>query len=400
MNTTMNTTVGQFLASLVGVREWNKQFAQIGQWAEAGEVETLLALAAELTGTAGGANIQEVMRRSILDAVERILALTPTLACAEAALSVSLMRAKRGWPSARGRQDMASLFAQAQTPETLDALFERYGKDARHREMLARLTQEMVLRAVAASGATSAFWEGEVMASHHPLAWLPLTLLAEERSLPRYLPRNGPQGKSWATPSAQETAPEPKLSLEHGLFTAAETSPSAVRASWVVEDLHEGDVMRLRSAVANWEQESNGMIEARVLRADAAVAAGALTPAAVLSLPMECLAGASEADLWFVFYSVADALASLFAAACNGGAYNSGHGGAYGRLMVWRSAGALVGADEGASIGSVAALAGRCAWFSFSAKSAWFYEVAWDLGLMALRPDGRALAMLAATDTD
>jgi hypothetical protein len=29
-----------------------------------------------------------------------------------------------------------------------------------------------------------------------------------------------------------------------------------------------------------------------------------------------------------------------------------------------------------------------------------FYQVAWDLGLAAVRPDGRSLAVLAATDTD
>lgn len=28
------------------------------------------------------------------------------------------------------------------------------------------------------------------------------------------------------------------------------------------------------------------------------------------------------------------------------------------------------------------------------------YDVAWDIGLPALRPDGRTLAVLAATDTD
>ena len=34
------------------------------------------------------------------------------------------------------------------------------------------------------------------------------------------------------------------------------------------------------------------------------------------------------------------------------------------------------------------------------AKSDRYYNVAWDLGLMALRPGGGKLAMLAATDTE
>ena len=48
----------------------------------------------------------------------------------------------------------------------------------------------------------------------------------------------------------------------------------------------------------------------------------------------------------------------------------------------------------------MAELVRRCQWVSFTADSEWFYRVAWDLGLLAVRPDRMSLAVFAATDTD
>ena len=51
-------------------------------------------------------------------------------------------------------------------------------------------------------------------------------------------------------------------------------------------------------------------------------------------------------------------------------------------------------------IGHTARAAEACTWFSFHAVGDWFYDVAWDFGLIAVRPGGNTLAVLAATDTD
>ncbi|GEM29278.1 hypothetical protein NN3_02850 [Nocardia neocaledoniensis NBRC 108232] len=95
----------------------------------------------------------------------------------------------------------------------------------------------------------------------------------------------------------------------------------------------------------------------------------------------------------------ADVWAVLFAAAANGGAYNGGEHGAYGRLAAWRTLGALCDASEFDSIERIERRAGDCAWFSFSADTDWFERVAWDLGIVTLTPEP-ALVVLAATDTD
>jgi hypothetical protein len=41
-----------------------------------------------------------------------------------------------------------------------------------------------------------------------------------------------------------------------------------------------------------------------------------------------------------------------------------------------------------------------CGWFSFEAATRWFNNIAWDIGLVVIRPNRTSLAVLAATDTD
>jgi hypothetical protein len=90
----------------------------------------------------------------------------------------------------------------------------------------------------------------------------------------------------------------------------------------------------------------------------------------------------------------------LFFAASVGGVYSQGLFGAYGRLAAWRSLAGISGAAEGASAAEVGRWVQECDWFSFDADTDWFEQVAWDIGLAAVRPGRQRLAVLAATDTD
>ncbi|MFJ1973886.1 DUF6183 family protein [Streptomyces sp. NPDC087903] len=62
--------------------------------------------------------------------------------------------------------------------------------------------------------------------------------------------------------------------------------------------------------------------------------------------------------------------------------------------------GGLTGAPANAPIAHTAELVRQTRWFRVDTASAWFYEVAWDLAIAALRPGGQDVAPLAATDTD
>ena len=70
------------------------------------------------------------------------------------------------------------------------------------------------------------------------------------------------------------------------------------------------------------------------------------------------------------------------------------------RFAAWQSLAGLTRSPQGQSVEEVAALVQRCSWASFETDGGWFYQIAWDLGLVALLPDGMSLTVLAATDTD
>lgn len=115
-----------------------------------------------------------------------------------------------------------------------------------------------------------------------------------------------------------------------------------------------------------------------------------------MSLGLKSLARCPRSRLSAARVAPAEAMQCLLSAASHGGAYGHGEGSAWGRLQAWRSLAALAGADESGG----AEAAECCTWVMFVDFGPWFYDVAWDLGLVALRPDRRSLAVLAATYTD
>ncbi|MEU1287965.1 DUF6183 family protein [Kitasatospora sp. NPDC005856] len=253
-------------------------------------------------------------------------------------------------------------------------------------ELRACLVHELVLRGVVveempgiAGWATSPHW------SHHPLGWLPLTLSDMERSAD--LPSYSIRGSGHSMPYG------PSESRELAVITSARV-PSAE------ETTTQASATAMAKAVANWAEESNGRIEARVFDFAEPVDAQ-LVPNALLTLGLECLGGVGKKTALSVAgLPLAQAWRVLFAAASTGGAYNSGSYGAYGRLAAWQSLAALAGSPEGATAGEAEAGVRDCVWHGFGADTKWFEQVAWDIGLAALAPGRRRLAVLAATDTD
>lgn len=80
---------------------------------------------------------------------------------------------------------------------------------------------------------------------------------------------------------------------------------------------------------------------------------------------------------------------------------HEGDSGAYARRDAWRSLGALCGVPVAGPLTLVRDRAAR-AWFTtFSAESStWFDHVCIDVGVTCVRPEGRSMIVLAATDSD
>lgn len=327
------------------------------------------------------------------DIVVEYLALTPGQERVEALLELLSHEGMSRLYRTRSRdlvvRGFASRLGYAQPKEALLAMLEAVapGKppsDTR-RELLACWMHEVVLcgTALDREPACRRFQES-LVATNHPLASFPLHLLDAEREAPTYMPMYGAEAIQRAV-----------TSLESGGAHSTRTVPppadhEAPRATPIEDAALEG---KLREAVKPWMEASKGKTEARAF---------SLTPAASASagrwllrgLPISStqgkgleLAGAPADAVW----------GALFAAAANGGAYSTGLGGAYGRKAAWTSFAALVGADGAPS--EVDRVAANTHFLMFGGTE-FFFDVAWDLGVAAIRPDGASVAVLAATDTD
>ncbi|MFD8482118.1 DUF6183 family protein [Kitasatospora sp. NPDC059673] len=329
-----------------------------------------LALAADLNSS------PEVWQyRSVHNHLVRLLATTPGAENLRQALRL-LAAAPSG---SRGPDRLvASLLASGHRPADLAAVFAGPASN----ELRACLVHELILRGVDLSAIPRlSAWATAPHYAHHPLGALPLTPSPLEALAD--LPGHGPQDSCHVLPHPPSEGRQ--------LTARRSAAPLPPATETTTPELTEA----LGRAVANWAEESNGRIEARVF--DLAVPLPVESvPAALLALGLDCLAGAEPSALSVTTCPPAEAWSILFTAASTGGAYNLGAHGAYGRLAAWQSVAAL----SDATLPTAEARATACHWFTFDAPAPWFDHIAWDLGLATLTPDRRRLAVLAATDTD
>lgn len=239
------------------------------------------------------------------------------------------------------------------------------------------LVHELVLReGTVAQWPKIVEWAGSAAMRGHPLGWLPLALLDIEQG--------------WDKGRGEIGEPDRETMVVAG-----------AQPLWPATDVTTDELSEaLSAAVQNWAEDSNGEIEAKVFDLGVPVTPAILSDA-LAALDLECLEpGTFPFQLAVFDISAHAAWWILFHAALDGSAYSRGRYGAYSRLFAWRSLAALVGAPDGAAPEEVTALAQQCAWYRFDAGSEWYTHVFWDIGLVAVRPDGRSLAVLAATDTD
>ena len=385
----MEQTSERFLATYLPAHDLREAYRELQQWAERGEVGLLVALFAELEQRGPASEQLSWVPQALADRIERCLALTPGIAQATAtlALAVTPRRATaRPLRTERQRQaQLAALLAAAQSPLVLHQLFEVHA--AAPSEILAVLLHELVVRGHdAAPVPVLRRWAGLLAEQGHPLAWLPLRLAPVEHGFLYVLPRYRYEGASTSPPSLRQG---------HAQHDTGQIPSVTLRDVTRPEEAE-----RMVSAVAGWCDESNGTVEARIVAIDPPLPQEAVGPGLLSQLGLECLTGADPTSVRLYHVGATDVARQLFAAVVVGGAYSSGRGGAYGRLAAWRSLGALAGLADDATFAECVAGVEVCMWWAFAAPGPWFANIAWDIGLVALRPGGATLAVLAATDTD
>ena len=336
----------------------------------------------------------DVARVESLFAELRALPPTPilddTMAAIQSALAMhaqpqsaeAAVRALAGAGASQVRVAAAQL-AASQSRDTLLRLFS-HADD--HPELFACLMQEMALRGHSPEQSDDVKRaHSKLSLRHHPLAWLPLQTLDPERAAASVLRKYGRDSSTAEMPFG----------------------PSGTRRTRVGElhppqpTLHAQPVdQNLSAAVRNWQQESSAKVEMKVLQSNRVLDDTELCEGLLLHMQLDCLQGISTREIHLRRAGCWDVFPVLLAAAANGGALNTGHEGAYGRLAAWQSLAALAGVPPDARFDGVHQAAASCRFGLFDAKSAWFAQVAWDLGVVAVRPGAQFVALLAATDTD
>jgi hypothetical protein len=293
-------------------------------------------------------------------------------------------RSGRVWP-----RQMASLLGYGQRIEMLERAVVERGADPALREILCGWVQESVSRGepVQQSAVLRRYWAERTL-DHHPLTELPLALLDIEA------------GAIEASPHSEDTLGNWYHFAHHlssALHGEVETLPDAA----VTHELTLLDEARARAAGAFADSTlyPNGKWEARAFSLhERDIHEG---PRSVRSLPLACLEGAQPSDVRENIVSEQTAFGALWSLFTQGGAYSEGDSAAYARLYAWRTLGALCNVPVAGPLALVRDRAAR-AWFTtFGAESStWFYHVCIDVGLTCVRPEGRSMIVLAATDSD
>ena len=394
----MSTEIEGIVASLRSLEradDVNQAYATVDRWNRESRTADLLELAGAIERACDVAGAAKLPYEAVADHVEEVLALTPGADHVDALFSLLTMprvrSVQRPRPHEMRVRAFASRLGHGQTKDALVAAIARAGSKKEHTEILACWMHETVLRGTALDRETAAVeFHARLAAQGHVLGQLPLALLDAEGEAPTYMPMYGANAISKAVarlesgPTSTRTIPPPG---DHVAPKATRIEDAALEA-------------RLREAVNPWTKSagSNGKAEAKVFRLEPAL--GSASPGRWLlrSLPLECLEGA---DTLRADRAGADAVwGALFAAAANGGAYSSGLGAAYGRRAAWTSLAALVDSPADATPKQVDDRAREASFLMFGAPGGFWNDVAWDIGMLAVRPGGATVAILAATDTD
>ncbi|WP_157850877.1 DUF6183 family protein [Streptomyces exfoliatus] len=290
-------------------------------------------------------------------------------------------------PSGRSGTDprlVASLLAEAQEPADLaELLYDRTERD-RLDQLRACLFHELLLRGVDPEAYPPLRRQATVRPEGEALSWLPATLRPFETgaTFPSRSVDGGSGGGWWGLSAVERLDPPTPRTTERSPLRNIATT-----------DVHE-------SIVAAPAAGKFGHYDAWVFALDAPLDP-VLVPALVPTLPMPCVADLGPtARFEIVRRPPADIWRILFGMASMGGVYGHGAQGAYGRRSTWWSLAGLAGAPPGASAEEVERLVMESAWFHFQCDAEWFHNEIHDYGIAALSPDGRRLAVLAATDTD
>ena len=274
------------------------------------------------------------------------------------------------------------------------SLLDDYAKtsDPELLELWACVIQEIVLKNedVRRFPNLIAIWD-KLTIQQHPLTLLPLKLMQPESEVHIYQHFQSVGGSGGSMPFG----PTVRKSDE---WITIPTLDKSIHFSEIDDPEYFAEMSR---AVDNWEQESNGRYVTQQFVTQRPIDERTLSESnLLLKLGLRCLPKLSSGNVYVRPVNSQRVINLLFSAAANGGAYNRGSGNAYGRLHAWQSVRSLMKLTKDTPIHALEEHMAKCIWMTFESDSNWFYQVAWDFGIIAISEDRHTISVLASTDTD
>ncbi|MFF2618059.1 hypothetical protein DR950_01565 [Kitasatospora xanthocidica] len=384
----MEPALHRLIDTLAGEKGATAFMAQLGRRADEMNTRQVAALAAAVAAAADSHPDEVDTYAYIYDSVRSLLIAAPGPESLRRLLH--LPTALRPDAELRAAELLAEELADTRSADELaDTVFTGPLHRPSLHELRVCLLQELVLRSVQINEIPHlAAFAASPAAAQHPLGRLPATLLAVERGVAELV--TAEQHLGWPTPlnpyrraDAAERSPAPHTG---GAYRLAEVRDPAQRVA-------------IGTAVQHWSGISNARITAQIFAVNREVDPHDID-AVFAGLPLECAPEGAGTLTPLLDTTATTALCVLFLAASSGGAYGGRRGNGYARLAAWESMAALAGTPAAAPFADLAAQAEETHWYLFDTQGPWFYRVAWDVTMAALRPGRRELAVLAATDTD
>lgn len=411
------SVMDDFLAALVAMsqHEEDENHAQrvepyrkklhgiINRLEKQGRADTLCDLALAGYQRARTSEISIGQLDDILSHIEHVLATTPRPAFVHALFRLfSIPRENLKSPvywvrPLEGHIREAAWKLAARQPELVlcDAIT-RYRHNPVHHELLCCLVQEMVLRQMpcVSDPMITEFWQ-EMRAQKHALAWLPLHLfpMEDNLSIPHFFKDGGYGGHGWGGDEYNVLSdPGPQAMLSPGVYITEVTRldrQERVLAPFASEFYFVDDGIEIRFYTTSAPLQDEHVAD--VLLHHLHLNCLHVEETATDDIPLDKAPFSLNKAPFRLIYRTIIMCTPLIMPPWVG---------AYPRLLTWRAIAALSGLDGEQSIETVYKHASNAHWYWFYGSTPWFRMSLFDMGILVLSPDRRALAVLAATNTD
>lgn len=369
-----------FIESLATIENYTEHYELIDSYVKQREISVLISLFNRTLETYSLAAQSPYTPRAIITRMVRSLSFAGNDVSAKTAIDLANIVNHVTTPSLVDMTQLISNIVSANSTDAIETLLQQIADT----ELRALILQEAVLRNKLSATSTVAQHTRVLLEKeNHPLAVLPLTRLPLEEAFT--LPALNLSGASYLLPFGPLNE-KPDFS-----------SMSLPASSLPLTDISLPEQKEMIGiAVQNWVQQSNGKVEVNIYQLNEVMVSQ--FGSALSTLPMDCFQLAQNGR-YAKNKSATSILAMLFSASSTGGAYNRGMGSAYGRLQAWQSLAGLMGDNLSMPFPQLIDNAHVCQWVSFE-TDAWFYQIAWDVGIACLNPVTNRLAVLVASDTD